>query len=205
MWSPRRQFTTLLCSASRHWLFPSAVKESISDREMSVDRETTEWHKRRWQWLHAINTHSIDVWFCLFFPCWNTCQKVHGLVKRVHCGKLQKVLRESWGEAAVTSQRCRSESGPRVGEETSTFLPAKNILFLKTTQVNSAPLTSWSRPGSTYDCLLDDPFKHDWPQLPELPGINYSMDEQCRFDFGVGYKICTSVSTTSVKAEYKFW
>lgn len=52
-------------------------------------------------------------------------------------------------------------------------------------------------PNSTYDCLLDDPFKHDWPQLPELPGINYSMDEQCRFDFGVGYKICTSVSTAS--------
>uniref|UniRef100_A0A3B4U287 ADAM metallopeptidase with thrombospondin type 1 motif, 3 n=1 Tax=Seriola dumerili TaxID=41447 RepID=A0A3B4U287_SERDU len=47
----------------------------------------------------------------------------------------------------------------------------------------------------TYDCLLDDPFKHDWPQLPELPGINYSMDEQCRFDFGVGYKICTSFRT----------
>ncbi|KAM8885282.1 A disintegrin and metalloproteinase with thrombospondin motifs 3 isoform 2-T2 [Spinachia spinachia] len=48
---------------------------------------------------------------------------------------------------------------------------------------------------STYDCLLDDPFTHDWPQLPELPGINYSMDEQCRFDFGVGYKICTSFRT----------
>nr|XP_015815765.2 A disintegrin and metalloproteinase with thrombospondin motifs 3 [Nothobranchius furzeri] len=47
----------------------------------------------------------------------------------------------------------------------------------------------------TYNCLLDDPFKHDWPQLPELPGINYSMDEQCRFDFGVGYKICTSFRT----------
>ncbi|XP_054629800.1 A disintegrin and metalloproteinase with thrombospondin motifs 3 isoform X2 [Dunckerocampus dactyliophorus] len=47
----------------------------------------------------------------------------------------------------------------------------------------------------TYDCLLDDPFKHDWPQIPELPGINYSMDEQCRFDFGVGYKICTSFRT----------
>ncbi|XP_076856972.1 A disintegrin and metalloproteinase with thrombospondin motifs 3 isoform X2 [Brachyhypopomus gauderio] len=47
----------------------------------------------------------------------------------------------------------------------------------------------------SYDCLLDDPFKHDWPQLPELPGINYSMDEQCRFDFGVGYKICTSFRT----------
>ncbi|CAL8249104.1 unnamed protein product [Merluccius merluccius] len=47
----------------------------------------------------------------------------------------------------------------------------------------------------SYECLLDDPFKHDWPQLPELPGINYSMDEQCRFDFGVGYKICTSFRT----------
>uniref|UniRef100_A0AAR2JX33 ADAM metallopeptidase with thrombospondin type 1 motif, 3 n=1 Tax=Pygocentrus nattereri TaxID=42514 RepID=A0AAR2JX33_PYGNA len=47
----------------------------------------------------------------------------------------------------------------------------------------------------SYDCLMDDPFKHDWPQLPELPGINYSMDEQCRFDFGVGYKICTSFRT----------
>ena len=43
--------------------------------------------------------------------------------------------------------------------------------------------------SSSYDCLLDDPFEHDWPKLPELPGINYSMDEQCRFDFGVGYKM----------------
>ncbi|NXE13062.1 ATS14 metalloproteinase, partial [Lophotis ruficrista] len=44
----------------------------------------------------------------------------------------------------------------------------------------------------SYDCLLDDPFEHQWPALPELPGINYSMDEQCRFDFGVGYKTCTA-------------
>ncbi|KAJ8286932.1 hypothetical protein GJAV_G00045040 [Gymnothorax javanicus] len=44
----------------------------------------------------------------------------------------------------------------------------------------------------SYDCLLDDPFEHDWPGVPVLPGINYSMDEQCRFDFGEGYKICTS-------------
>lgn len=65
--------------------------------------------------------------------------------------------------------------------------------------VMATPLTSLSFSGSTYDCLLDDPFKHDWPQLPELPGINYSMDEQCRFDFGVGYKICTSVSTKAKK------
>ncbi|XP_063749749.1 A disintegrin and metalloproteinase with thrombospondin motifs 14 isoform X3 [Eleginops maclovinus] len=47
----------------------------------------------------------------------------------------------------------------------------------------------------SYDCLLDDPFKHKWPKLPELPGINYSMDEQCRFDFGVGYKMCTAFRT----------
>lgn len=47
---------------------------------------------------------------------------------------------------------------------------------------------------SSYDCLLDDPFEQKWPKLPELPGINYSMDEQCRFDFGVGYKMCTAVS-----------
>uniref|UniRef100_A0A4W3I345 ADAM metallopeptidase with thrombospondin type 1 motif, 3 n=1 Tax=Callorhinchus milii TaxID=7868 RepID=A0A4W3I345_CALMI len=47
----------------------------------------------------------------------------------------------------------------------------------------------------SYDCLLDDPFEHNWPNLPDLPGINYSMDEQCRFDFGVGYKMCTAFST----------
>ncbi|ELW70463.1 A disintegrin and metalloproteinase with thrombospondin motifs 3 [Tupaia chinensis] len=47
----------------------------------------------------------------------------------------------------------------------------------------------------SYDCLLDDPFEHNWPKLPELPGINYSMDEQCRFDFGVGYKMCTAFRT----------
>ncbi|XP_060097171.1 A disintegrin and metalloproteinase with thrombospondin motifs 14 isoform X1 [Heteronotia binoei] len=47
----------------------------------------------------------------------------------------------------------------------------------------------------SYDCLLDDPFDHKWPKLPELPGINYSMDEQCRFDFGVGYKTCTAFRT----------
>lgn len=47
---------------------------------------------------------------------------------------------------------------------------------------------------SSYDCLLDDPFELKWPKLTELPGINYSMDEQCRFDFGVGYKMCTAVS-----------
>ncbi|XP_016144435.1 A disintegrin and metalloproteinase with thrombospondin motifs 3-like [Sinocyclocheilus grahami] len=47
----------------------------------------------------------------------------------------------------------------------------------------------------SYDCLLDDPFELKWPKLTELPGINYSMDEQCRFDFGVGYKMCTAFRT----------
>lgn len=57
------------------------------------------------------------------------------------------------------------------------------------------PPRSLPTSNSSYDCLLDDPFEHQWPVLPELPGINYSMDEQCRFDFGVGYKTCTAVST----------
>lgn len=49
--------------------------------------------------------------------------------------------------------------------------------------------------GSSYDCLLDDPFAPAWPQPPELPGIDYSMDEQCRFDFGTGYHTCSAVSS----------
>lgn len=47
---------------------------------------------------------------------------------------------------------------------------------------------------SSYDCLRDDPFDHNWPSLPQLPGLHYSMNEQCRFDFGVGYTMCTAVS-----------
>uniref|UniRef100_UPI003AADB998 A disintegrin and metalloproteinase with thrombospondin motifs 2-like n=1 Tax=Centroberyx gerrardi TaxID=166262 RepID=UPI003AADB998 len=47
----------------------------------------------------------------------------------------------------------------------------------------------------TYDCLRDDPFDHDWPAQPQLPGLQYSMDQQCRFDFGAGYSTCTAYST----------
>ncbi|XP_043924871.1 A disintegrin and metalloproteinase with thrombospondin motifs 2-like [Protopterus annectens] len=47
----------------------------------------------------------------------------------------------------------------------------------------------------SYDCLRDDPFDHDWPSLPQLPGLHYSMNEQCRFDFGVGYMMCTAFRT----------
>ncbi|XP_058527476.1 A disintegrin and metalloproteinase with thrombospondin motifs 14 isoform X2 [Ochotona princeps] len=43
---------------------------------------------------------------------------------------------------------------------------------------------------SYYTCLLDNPFKPNWPEPPVLPGINYSMDEQCRLDFGTGYRKC---------------
>ncbi|KAJ8348261.1 hypothetical protein SKAU_G00268500 [Synaphobranchus kaupii] len=52
-----------------------------------------------------------------------------------------------------------------------------------------------SRYLHSYDCLQDDPFDHDWPLLPQLPGIHYSMNEQCRFDFGIGYMMCTAYST----------
>ncbi|KAM3867108.1 A disintegrin and metalloproteinase with thrombospondin motifs 2 [Diretmus argenteus] len=45
----------------------------------------------------------------------------------------------------------------------------------------------------SYDCLRDDPFDHNWPSLPLLPGLHYSMNEQCRFDFGVGYTMCTAL------------
>nr|XP_026647205.1 A disintegrin and metalloproteinase with thrombospondin motifs 2 [Zonotrichia albicollis] len=53
----------------------------------------------------------------------------------------------------------------------------------------------WSRCSHSYDCLRDDPFEHDWPSLPQLPGIHYSMNEQCRFDFGLGYMMCTAFRT----------
>nr|XP_036854879.1 A disintegrin and metalloproteinase with thrombospondin motifs 14 isoform X2 [Manis javanica] len=52
-----------------------------------------------------------------------------------------------------------------------------------------------SRYLPSYDCLLDDPFAPAWPQPPELPGIGYSMDEQCRFDFGSGYHTCSAFRT----------
>ncbi|MBV94793.1 A disintegrin and metalloproteinase with thrombospondin motifs 14, partial [Eschrichtius robustus] len=52
-----------------------------------------------------------------------------------------------------------------------------------------------SRYLPSYDCLLDDPFAPAWPRPPELPGIDYSMDEQCRFDFGTGYHTCSAVSS----------
>ncbi|XP_053321343.1 A disintegrin and metalloproteinase with thrombospondin motifs 2-like isoform X2 [Spea bombifrons] len=52
-----------------------------------------------------------------------------------------------------------------------------------------------SRYLNSYDCLRDDPFAHDWPSLPQLPGIQYSMNEQCRFDFGLGYMMCTAFRT----------
>lgn len=62
-----------------------------------------------------------------------------------------------------------------------------------------APATTWllltclASVLSTYDCLRDDPFYYDWPTLPQLPGFQYSMDQQCHFDFGPGYSLCTAV------------
>ncbi|XP_051716441.1 A disintegrin and metalloproteinase with thrombospondin motifs 2 isoform X1 [Ctenopharyngodon idella] len=45
----------------------------------------------------------------------------------------------------------------------------------------------------SYDCLRDDPFEHTWEELPQLPGLDYSMNQQCRFDFGAGYMMCTAL------------
>uniref|UniRef100_A0A8D3DWS7 ADAM metallopeptidase with thrombospondin type 1 motif, 2 n=1 Tax=Scophthalmus maximus TaxID=52904 RepID=A0A8D3DWS7_SCOMX len=45
---------------------------------------------------------------------------------------------------------------------------------------------------NTYDCLRDDPFNHEWPSQPQLPGFQYSMEQQCLFDFGPGYSLCTA-------------
>uniref|UniRef100_A0AAY4BUK8 ADAM metallopeptidase with thrombospondin type 1 motif 2 n=1 Tax=Denticeps clupeoides TaxID=299321 RepID=A0AAY4BUK8_9TELE len=50
---------------------------------------------------------------------------------------------------------------------------------------------------NAYDCLRDDPFDHEWTEVgrPGLPGLHYSMNDQCRFDFGMGYMMCTAYST----------
>lgn len=60
-------------------------------------------------------------------------------------------------------------------------------------------------PPSSYDCLRDDPFAHDWPALPQLPGLHYSMNEQCRFDFGLGYMMCTAVSVRAPRVPLPVW
>lgn len=62
--------------------------------------------------------------------------------------------------------------------------------YAKENEISSQSLLT---PRSSYDCLRDDPFDHNWPSLPQLPGLHYSMNEQCRFDFGVGYTMCTAV------------
>ncbi|XP_061660006.1 A disintegrin and metalloproteinase with thrombospondin motifs 2-like isoform X2 [Syngnathoides biaculeatus] len=48
----------------------------------------------------------------------------------------------------------------------------------------------------TYDCLRDDPFNPDWPTPPLLPGFEYSMEQQCSFDFGPGFGICNAYPNT---------
>ncbi|XP_066504808.1 A disintegrin and metalloproteinase with thrombospondin motifs 2-like [Hoplias malabaricus] len=56
----------------------------------------------------------------------------------------------------------------------------------------------------SYDCLRDDPFEHTWEELPQLPGFHYSMNEQCRFDFGTGYMMCTALQKVgSSGAQYR--
>ncbi|EDL93030.1 a disintegrin-like and metallopeptidase (reprolysin type) with thrombospondin type 1 motif, 14 (predicted) [Rattus norvegicus] len=76
-------------------------------------------------------------------------------------------------------------------------LPSTAFIGLAAASWNSA-VTSRRLPSRyllSYNCLLDDPFERTWPQPPELPGIDYSMDEQCRFDFGTGYHTCLAFRT----------
>ncbi|KAL2095227.1 hypothetical protein ACEWY4_009946 [Coilia grayii] len=49
----------------------------------------------------------------------------------------------------------------------------------------------------SYNCLRDDPFDHRWSEMgrPGLPGLHYSMNDQCRFDFGMGFLMCSEYST----------
>ncbi|XP_062392780.1 A disintegrin and metalloproteinase with thrombospondin motifs 2 [Sardina pilchardus] len=50
---------------------------------------------------------------------------------------------------------------------------------------------------NSYNCLRDDPFDHNWAEVgrPGLPGLHYSMNDQCRFDFGMGFLMCSEYST----------
>nr|CAB3219998.1 A disintegrin and metalloproteinase with thrombospondin motifs 3 [Phallusia mammillata] len=43
-----------------------------------------------------------------------------------------------------------------------------------------------------FRCLMDDPHMPHWGPTPLYPGIRYSVDDQCRFDFGQGYRRCTA-------------
>ena len=58
-------------------------------------------------------------------------------------------------------------------------------------------------PCRNFPCLNDKPGKkheEDLPFLHRYPGVHYSTDEQCLFDFGKGYKFCTAVRTTYTTA-----
>lgn len=63
------------------------------------------------------------------------------------------------------------------------------------------PLTAAPSVHSAYDCLRDDPFSHEWPAQPQLPGFQYTMDQQCRFDFGPGFSMCTAVSQSLTESK----
>lgn len=89
-----------------------------------------------------------------------------------------------------------NEKSPKSGKKISVFAKYEiyvNMLKMleKKKILNSEQLYLFTY--SSYDCLRDDPFDHNWPSLPQLPGLHYSMNEQCRFDFGVGYTMCTAV------------
>jgi hypothetical protein len=62
---------------------------------------------------------------------------------------------------------------------------------LKIINIFSSILSNYRR----YSCLYDDPFDNGYAKLEDHPGERYSMDEQCRFNFGKGWSVCHQVST----------
>ncbi|ESO87439.1 hypothetical protein LOTGIDRAFT_127898 [Lottia gigantea] len=45
-------------------------------------------------------------------------------------------------------------------------------------------------------CLNDDPYKlPNLPEVPELPGTGWSLEHQCRLEFGEEFSVCHAVST----------
>lgn len=47
---------------------------------------------------------------------------------------------------------------------------------------------------STLYCMNDDPFEMKWQELVLPLGVNWDLDEQCRKDFGDGFRLCSRVS-----------
>ena len=46
-------------------------------------------------------------------------------------------------------------------------------------------------------CLNDVPQTVEWPSYAQPYGVSWTMDEQCRQEFGDTYKLCAAVSSVT--------